>query len=154
MLRNNGMAGFANGRGLQTSKLKTRPKLKNSIFKPTPPQLHHEYYPPPPPVVPSGAPPGMTPSGGGGLNTSSDSGSSGSSGNNNTTKLTSHPHPAAEQQDQKRTVNFKLEIKQDPEVKHESISSGDMCKAPQKVPSISDLSETESSLDLPTHQVR
>ena len=104
--------------------------------------------------MPSGAPPGMTPSGGGGLNTSSDSGSSGSSGNNNTvTKLTSHPHPA-EQQDQKRTVNFKLEIKQDPEVKHESISSGDMCKAPQKVPSISDLSETESSLDLPTHQVR
>ena len=89
----------------------------------------------------------------GGLNTSSDSGSSGSSGNNNTTKLT-HPHPSSEQQDQKRTVNFKLEIKQDPEVKHESMSSGDMCKAPQKVPSISDLSETESSLDLPTHQVR
>ena len=93
----------------------------------------------------------MTPSGG--LNTSSDSGSSGSSGNNNTTKLT--PHPSADQTaDQKRTVNFKLEIKQDPEsVKHESISSADMCK-PQKVPSISDLSETESSLDLPTHQVR
>ena len=94
----------------------------------------------------------MTPSGGG-LNTSSDSGSSGSSGNNNTTKLTPHPSAVDQTADQKRTVNFKLEIKQDPEVKHESISSADMCK-PQKVPSISDLSETESSLDLPTHQVR
>ena len=83
----------------------------------------------------------------GGLNTSSDSGSSGSSGNNNT-KL--NPAAVSEQPgDQKRTVNFKLEIKQDPE-KQES----DMCKQPQKVPSISDLSETESSLDLPTHQVR
>ena len=102
--------------------------------------------------MPSGAPPGMTPSGG--LNTSSDSGSSGSSGNNNTTKLTPHPSAVDQTADQKRTVNFKLEIKQDPEsVKHESISSADMCK-PQKVPSISDLSETESSLDLPTHQVR
>ena len=89
----------------------------------------------------------------GGLNTSSDSGSSGSSGNNNT-KL--NPAAVSEQPgDQKRTVNFKLEIKQDPEVKHEigSSVSADMCK-PQKVPSISDLSETESSLDLPTHQVR
>ena len=87
----------------------------------------------------------MTP--GGGLNTSSDSGSSGSSGNNNT-KLNPvvAENPGGDQN--KRTVNFKLEIKQDPE-KQES----DMCKQPQKVPSISDLSETESSLDLPTHQV-
>ena len=106
-------------------------------------QLHHEYYPPPPP--PSGAQHGMTPTVGG-LNTSSDSGSSGSSGNNNT-KL--NPAAVSEQPgDQKRTVNFKLEIKQDPEK-----IVPDMCK-PQKVPSISDLSETESSLDLPTHQVR
>ena len=82
----------------------------------------------------------------GGLNTSSDSGSSGSSGNNNT-KLNPVTENPGDQN--KRTVNFKLEIKQDPE-KQES----DMCKQPQKVPSISDLSETESSLDLPTHQVR
>ena len=80
----------------------------------------------------------------GGLNTSSDSASSGSSGNNNTVKL-AHPNSPV---DQKRTVNFKLEIKSE---KDSDLSSSN--NKAQKVPSISDLSETESSLDLPTHQV-
>jgi len=54
----------------------------------------------------------------------------------------------------KRTVNFKLEIKPDPE-SNEAASSvlPRPPAAPRKVPSISDLSEADSSVDIPT-QVR
>ena len=68
-----------------------------------------------------------------GHNTSSST--HGSSGHNDTGSTTSR----------KRTVNFKLDIKPDPE---------DACvPSMQKVPSISDLSDPDSSLDIPTQVI-
>jgi hypothetical protein len=126
---------------------------------------HHDFY-----HSQQNQKPDVSPMGGNGLNTSSDSGSSSNgSGNNNTKSSLANPTSpssssiAAPPQHQKRTVNFKLEIKQDPnfklEIKQEGSGpldiggGGDTHCVPQKVPSISDLSEAESSLDLPNHQV-
>ena len=58
-----------------------------------------------------------------------------------------------------RQVNFKLDIKSEPLEPNNIVGGQDMCQnnnpgMNQKVPSISDLSDPESSLDIPCNQVR
>lgn len=77
------------------------------------------------------------------MNTSSDG---------STTSTSTKSQPAA-----KRTVNFKLEIKADPETASEASAqpaSSSNANNVQKVPSISDLSDQESSVEVPAQQVR
>ncbi len=104
------------------------------------PQLQQQPQQQPPSAPQQSSPPSSTAGGSAkeAMNSSSDSGSSGASSNsleggNNANKT-------------KRTVNFKLEIKPEPEQQQQ----GEQQQRPlQKVPSISELSDPESSLDIP-----
>ncbi len=102
-------------------------------------QLHpgHDFYSQQSPASSAG---GNNKDGGasGVMNSSSDSGSSSNSGK------------GGGDAGNKRTVNFKLEIKPEPEL---VVEQQQQRSSVQKVPSISDLSEAESSLDIPA-QVR
>ncbi len=74
-----------------------------------------------------------------------------SSGTENSSVSSSGGNKNANVSGAKRTVNFKLEIKPDPEEATQSPQSVPPAAPvpPQKVPSISDLSDPDSSLDIP-----
>ena len=57
---------------------------------------------------------------------------------------------SAKKQNSQRQVNFKLDIKAEPQESQQQVANVGM----QKVPSISDLSDPESSIDIPCNQVR